>query len=89
METIELILIVAMIALIVLYIISTMLIFNYLKKKGEKVSFLWLRLFMISYANKYKEITKKEKGKTGPLFYWWILSINLTLILLAIYIIFL
>jgi len=65
---------------VIIFIVTTIMIYSYLKDKGEKVSFLWLRLFMISYANKYKKITKQETGKTGYLFYVWIISINIALI---------
>jgi len=65
---------------VIIFIVSTIMIYSHLKDRGEKVSFLWLRLFMISYANKYKKLTKKETGRTGYLFYFWIISINLALI---------
>ena len=65
---------------VIVYVVSTLMIYSYLKDKGEKVSFLWLRLFMISYANRYKKLTKNETGKVGYLFYLWIVSINVALI---------
>jgi len=65
---------------VLVFIVTTMMIYSYLKDKGKKVSFLWIRLFMISYANKYKKLTKEETGKTGYLFYLWIISINIALI---------
>ena len=65
---------------IIVYVVSTVMIFSHLKDRGEKVSFLWLRLYMISYANRYKKMTKNETGKVGYLFYVWIVSINLALI---------
>ena len=65
---------------VIVYVVSTLMIYSYLKDKGEKVSFLWLRLFMISYANRYKKLTKNETGKVGYLFYIWIVSINVALI---------
>jgi len=73
---------------VIVYVISTMAIYSYLKDKGEKVSFLWLRIFMISYANRYKKLTKEETGNVGYLFYLWIVSINLALIfaILALFI---
>lgn len=64
----------------VVFVVTTIMIYSYLKTNGENVSFLWLRLKMISYANKYRDITRKKTGKTGPLFYLWIISINLALI---------
>ena len=65
---------------IIVYVVSTVMIFSHLKDRGEKVSFLWLRLYMISYANRYKKLTKNETGKVGYLFYVWIISINLALL---------
>jgi len=65
---------------IVIFTISTIMIYSYLKDRGENVSFIWLRLFMISYASKYKKITKDETGKIGYLFYYWIISINIALL---------
>lgn len=81
----ETILIICIIVFTVLHIISSMLIFDFLKKKGEKVSFIFLRLLMFKYVNKYIEITRKESGKTGNLFYLWVVSINLTLAFLILY----
>ena len=65
---------------VIVFLVSTIMIYSYLKDRDEEVSFLWIRLFMISYADKYKKLTKKETGKTGYLFYFWIISINLALI---------
>ena len=62
---------------VVLYVVSTILIYDYLRKSGEKVSFLWIRLFMIKNASRYKKLTRE---KTGLRFYIWVVSINLTLI---------
>ena len=69
---------------VIVYVVSTIMIYSYLKDKGEKVSFLWLRLYMISYANRYKKLTKNETGKVGYLFYIWIVSINVALISLLL-----
>lgn len=65
---------------VVLYVASTIMIYEYLRKAGEKVSFLWLRMFMIKNAGRYKELTREKSGKTGYLYYIWIASINLALI---------
>lgn len=69
---------------VIVCVVTTILIYNYLKNAGEKVSFLWLRLFMISNVSRYKKLTKERTGKTGPLFYAWIISINLALICVII-----
>ena len=43
-------------------------------------SFLWLRFFAPKYASQYKRLTTKETGRTGPLFYHWLVSINAALV---------
>jgi len=69
---------------IVLYIVSTIMIFDFLKKAGEKGSFLWIRFAMIPNVNKYKKISTEKTGKTGLLYYIWIVSINLALVCVII-----
>ena len=54
-------------------------------KRGVKISFLWLRLYVIKYMHQYKQMTKEETGKVGPLFYPCIVSINLALVLTVVY----
>ena len=58
------------------YLVATLLIYENLRRRGQRVSFLWLRVMAPSYASRYKEITESEEGKVGPLFYHWIVSIN-------------
>lgn len=64
----------------VLFVVTTMAIYNFLHRKGEKVNFLWLKMMMISYVDRYREITRKENGRVGILYYFWVLAINLTLL---------
>ncbi len=51
-----------------------------LEKRGIHVNFLLLRLFILKYLGQYREVTRKETGKTGRLFPAWIISINLALV---------
>jgi hypothetical protein len=67
---------------IVWYVVATMLIFENLRRRGEKVSFIWLRVLAPSYAAKYRDLTRRETGRTGGLFYQWVASINLTAVLI-------
>ena len=62
------------------HIVTTLLIYDALRKRGMNPSFLWLRLMIISFANRYKTITRQETGKVGPLFYHWLISINTALV---------
>ena len=61
-------------------VVTTLIVYGALQKRGLPVSFLWLRLMAPRYVFQYKEITKSETGKVGPLFYHWIVSINLALV---------
>lgn len=65
---------------IVWYVVTSILIYEYLRKKEVKVSFLFLRFLIPKYAGQYKKITKTETGKVGTLFYQWIISINIALV---------
>jgi len=67
-------------AAVIWHVTTTILIYEALRKRNIKVSFLLLRLLAPKYASQYREITRKETGKTGPLFFHWIFSINTALI---------
>ena len=71
----------------IIYVVSSMMMVSKLKEWGIKIDYLWLRLKIISYANQYKEITGKEAGKTGILYYLWMTSINCALICLILFLI--
>ena len=64
----------------VIFTVSSILIAAALDKRGVKTNFLLIRFLIPKYAHQYKKITKQETGKTGSLFYWWVLSINLALV---------
>jgi len=63
-----------------LFVIFQAMIVHQLMKRGIKINFFLLRLYIIKYINQYKRITEEETGKPGPLFYPCILSVNLTLV---------
>jgi len=49
----------------------TIMIYADLKKRGEPVSFFWLRMMAPSYVNRYRRLTAAESGHAGPLFRHW------------------
>lgn len=51
----------------------------YLKRKQVPVSFLWLRVLIIKYIHQYRQITRSETGRVGPLYYHFVISVNLAL----------
>lgn len=70
------------------YVWATVKIYIFLQKKNVKMEhFVFIRLFIFKYVSKYKAITKSETGKTGWLFYIWILSINLLLLCIVVFLV--
>ncbi len=67
-------------ACVIWNVITTLRIYDDLRRRKIRVSFLWLRLLAPKYAHQYKRITTQENGRPGPLFYHWIISINLALV---------
>jgi hypothetical protein len=64
-----------------LFVILSIMIVHELSKRGVKINFILLRLYIIKYIHQYKQLTLKETGKTGPLYYPCIVSVNLALVL--------
>lgn len=55
-------------------------IYDFLRRRGVRASFFWLRVLAPKYAHQYKKMTSEEsgaRGTPGPLWYHWIISINL------------
>ena len=67
------------------YVVFCILIAKDLRKRGFKISILWLRVLIIKYAWQYYKVTLKEEGKVGYLFYLWLISINIALLFFIIY----
>ncbi|MHC4136089.1 MAG: hypothetical protein ACYS0K_14000 [Planctomycetota bacterium] len=61
-------------------VVTSLLIYDALKKRGRDPSFVLLRLYIPSYACEYKKLTVAETGRTGPLFHHWFASIYAALI---------
>ncbi len=60
-------------------VVVSILIFESLRRRGEKVNFLFLRFMVPFYAHRYAELTRAETGKAGPLFVHFLLAFNLAL----------
>lgn len=61
------------------YVVFSMMIVHELSKRGVKINYVLLRLFIIKYISQYKQLTVKETGKPGPLYYPCVVSIILAL----------
>ena len=62
-------------------VVASLLITAYLDKRGIKTPFLLLRLFVFRNLFRYKEITVTETESIGPLFYLYVVPINIALLL--------
>ena len=65
---------------LVWFIVSSIMIVNELLKRGQKINFIFIQLFIPVYAHRYKKITLEETGKIGSLFYHWAIAINMALV---------
>ena len=69
---------------VIWFTVVSIMVYESLRKRGLPVSFLWLRLMIPKYAHQYKEVTKAETEQVGPLFYHWVISINLALVFVIV-----
>ena len=69
---------------VVCYIVICINIMRELEKRNIKTSFIFMRLLILKYLHQYRQITIQETGHPGPLFYYYIISINLALVLAII-----
>ena len=60
-------------------VVSTMMIVKWLQVRGHTINFVLLKALAPVYAHHYKRLTLQEAGAPGPLFYHWVVSINVAL----------
>ena len=65
-------------------IVFMIMIVSFLSKRGIKINYIFLRLYIIKYIHQYRKITIEENGKPGYLFYAFIVSMNFALVLAVI-----
>jgi hypothetical protein len=65
-------------------IATSIMITSFLSRRGIKINYLFLRLFIFKYVSQYRKTTMEETGKAGPLFYSTIVAWNLALLLAII-----
>lgn len=61
-------------------IVSSLVITNALQKRGAKINWIFLRIMIFKYVGQYRELTRKETGRTGSWFYSFVIAMNLTLV---------
>ena len=63
---------------------ASVLIARELEKRGMPVSFLWLRLMIFKYVHQYCKVTRQETGHVGPLFYHYVVPLNVALVVVIV-----
>jgi hypothetical protein len=66
-------------------VVAALLIVDYLSRRGVKVNFLWLRLLIIKYLHEYARVTREETGRVGPLFYHYVVPLNVALLIALVF----
>ena len=61
-------------------VLFSIMIISFISKRGTKINYFLIRIFIYKYVNQYRKITIEENGKVGPLFYPFISSFILALI---------
>ncbi len=61
--------------------VIAVLITRWLDQRGLQTPFPLIRLFLFRNIGRYREMSQNETGRVGPLFYWYIVSINAALVL--------
>ena len=65
-------------------IVFMIMIASFLSNRGIKINYIFFRLYIIKYIHQYRKITMEENGKPENLFYGFIVSMNLALVLAVI-----
>ena len=60
-------------------VVSAVMIAEVLRRHGARISWIFLRVMILKYLGQYRDITRQETGRTGPLFYSYVIAMNLAL----------
>lgn len=71
-------------AVMIFNVVVTMVIVSKLSRRGVKINIVFLRLLFPKYVHQYKKLLTQETGKESPLYYFWLASINLALVLFIV-----
>ncbi|MCP3919933.1 MAG: hypothetical protein GY711_30760 [bacterium] len=54
------------------------------QERGQKINWFLIRLLVPKYVARYREVTIEESGRPGPLFYPFLIAMNLALVLTVV-----
>jgi len=61
-------------------VVSAVMIAEALRRRGINVSWIFLRVMILKYAKQYRDVTLKDTGRTGLLFYSYVIAMNIALV---------
>lgn len=67
------------IGLALLALVHYLAVLAWLRKRQEKIELLFLGLLLPRYLNRYRDLSRQERGRTGFLFHGYIACIILAL----------
>ncbi len=72
------------VACVIWAVVASIMIASDLQRRGVPVSLVWLRLMILKYLHQYAKITQEETGRVGPLFYHYVVPLNVALVLVIV-----
>jgi hypothetical protein len=76
----NIILIIVILSGVAMYLISNIMIYEYLHHRNDKIpNLFYVNVHISKFVDKYKRITKGQHRRTGAIYYLWIISIFITL----------
>ncbi len=62
-------------------VVSALMIAAALQKRGVKINWFWFRVLLVArYLDEYRDLTRRETGRTGPLFYSYVNAMLVALV---------
>lgn len=62
-------------------VVAAVMVAGWLDKRGVKINWIWLRVLLLSrYLGQYRDVTRQETGRTGPLFYVYVVGMIVALV---------
>lgn len=55
-----------------------------MERRGHDVSIVWLRVMILKYLHQYATVTREETGRVGPLFYHYVVPLNIALVIVVV-----
>ena len=84
METLGTVLLVFAVACAVAGVVSMMAMAGSLRARGQPINWVFIRFYMPRYISQYRAFTLEETGRPGALFYVFLITMNLALVLMII-----